>query len=223
MMIILKTVFYKILVTIFCRANLEKRKVIAFIYLLIVLSFFDNNVFSQTKNNLELFYSMVDSSSAAIVSTLPIDKENLSINLITDNSFFILKERLISSLVRNKINVSSDSGKNLIAVRYAIDNAKVNYEDISREGIFGSYFVKRNLTLSGSFVILSSKTFSNKFSFFYSDKIKLDSVKDIENGTFPFTHGELPSEPFFSSLIEPVIAVASAALTVILFFTVRSK
>jgi hypothetical protein len=202
---------------------LEKRKVIAFIYLLIVLSFFDNNVFSQTKNNLELFYSMVDSSSAAIVSTLPIDKENLSINLITDNSFFILKERLISSLVRNKINVSSDSGKNLIAVRYAIDNAKVNYEDISREGIFGSYFVKRNLTLSGSFVILSSKTFSNKFSFFYSDKIKLDSVKDIENSTFPFTHGELPSEPFFSSLIEPVIAVASAALTVILFFTVRSK
>ena len=166
---------------------------------------------------------MVDSSSASIISDLQAEKEGLSIKLLSDNSYFILTERLISSLVTKKINVSSDSSKNLIDVRYIIDNAKVNYEDISREGIFGSYFVKRNLTLSGSFVIQGSKTFSKKFSYFYSDKIKLDSVKDIENSSFPFTHGELPTEPFFSSLVEPVIAVASAALTVILFFTVRSK
>ena len=202
---------------------MRTRKIIIIFYFLSALSFFGSNAFSQTKSNLELFYSMVDSSSASIISDLQAEKEGLSIKLLSDNSYFILTERLISSLVTKKINVSSDSSKNLIDVRYIIDNAKVNYEDISREGIFGSYFVKRNLTLSGSFVIQGSKTFSKKFSYFYSDKIKLDSVKDIENSSFPFTHGELPTEPFFSSLVEPVIAVASAALTVILFFTVRSK
>jgi len=61
------------------------------------------------------------------------------------------------------------------------------------------------------------------FKFNYIDTVDANKIKNIEDPAIPFTQAALPAEPFFSSIYEPVIAVGAAALTVILFFTVRSK
>jgi len=41
--------------------------------------------------------------------------------------------------------------------------------------------------------------------------------------SLPFTRAELPPEPFFSGLLEPAVAIGSAAVAIYLLFAVRSK
>jgi hypothetical protein len=50
------------------------------------------------------------------------------------------------------------------------------------------------------------------------DSVNYDNINKIENYSLPFTRGTLPSEPLTPSLLEPIIAVSSAVLTIILFF-----
>ena len=61
------------------------------------------------------------------------------------------------------------------------------------------------------------------FNLSTKDTINVEDVEIIEDRSYPFTQGELPAEPFFSSILEPVVAISAAAVTVILFFSVRSK
>ena len=55
------------------------------------------------------------------------------------------------------------------------------------------------------------------------DTISYDNFAFIENNSLPFTNANVPSEPFLPSIIEPVIAITAIAVTIILFFTVRTK
>jgi hypothetical protein len=48
-------------------------------------------------------------------------------------------------------------------------------------------------------------------------------VKSLENQALPFTKGEVPPEPLFSSLLEPAVALGTAAVVIYLFFSIRSK
>jgi hypothetical protein len=40
---------------------------------------------------------------------------------------------------------------------------------------------------------------------------------------YNFTKGDVPPEPFFSSLLEPTVAIVTTALAVALFFAIRSN
>ena len=84
-------------------------------------------------------------------------------------------------------------------------------------------YTNRNVTLSGNYSVNQPEVSVRNFRYSYSDTVNANMIKKIENPAFPFTQASIPAEPFFSSIYEPVIAVGAAALTVILFFTVRSK
>ena len=60
---------------------------------------------------------------------------------------------------------------------------------------------------------------------FYEDHISRESILQIERPGHDFTKSEVPEAPesFFHELAEPIIAVGSAIITVVLFFTVRSE
>jgi len=55
------------------------------------------------------------------------------------------------------------------------------------------------------------------------DTVNLSDLSEIENQNLPFTKGKVPSQPFFTGFWEPIIAVSTLILTVILLFTIRSK
>ena len=64
---------------------------------------------------------------------------------------------------------------------------------------------------------------TGEFNISKIDSINYDDISKLENFSLPFTRGDLPPEPIAPSIIEPLIAISSAVLTVVLFFTVRSK
>ena len=185
---------------------------------LFILSFFSCS--AQEKTNLQIYSALVDSSASELTSFLPDSVKKISIEMNTGTSFQVFNSEIISFLTNKEYTLSPNAPFRL---QYYIKNASVNYGDIYRDGILGDYFVPRLITLSGNFNLYGKSFITQDFEFSKKDTVNLDSVRTIENPAYPFTQGKLPPEPFFSGLLEPIVAVGTTALAVILFFTIRSK
>ena len=191
---------------------------------ILFLSIFIIPVSAQQKTNLQIFYNLVDSSVAGI--NRKVSTQYVIVNYPTSNDFSVFQNQVISDFTKLGRTVLAGSNKNtadVTRINYIIDNAKVKYGDMGRDGFFGDFIMPRGIKLSGSYSLSNRVVDSQRFNLTYTDTVAVDDVKSIENSSFPFTEAEVPSEPFFSSLFEPVVAIGSAAVAVILFFTVRSK
>jgi len=201
-----------------------KKKYFKTLFILIVL-FITNFSYGQTKTNLNLFYTLVDSAVFSVSKHIPSNKKYIMLNLKLGNLYSIFENKIISDFSEEgKIIVPKDSSKeNQFTLNFVCENADVKYGDMYRDGIFGSFHVPRTVSISGNYIFPFSGQELHKFNYSVTDTVRVDQIKTIENSSYPFTHAQLPGEPFLPSLIEPVIAIGATALAVILFFTVRSK
>lgn len=181
--------------------------------------------FSQTKTNLEVFYSLTDSLVKKVGSEISDKDPKLLLTLNLGDSYTIFSNRIISGLKKYDKNITTLKPENQILpeINLNLTVAEVKYEDAERNGWFGDYYVKRKIFIKGDFLYPSPKQGLIDYYFASVDSVRADEIKTLENDSFPFSKGKIPAEPFFSSLWEPVIAIGVAALTVILFFSVRSK
>jgi hypothetical protein len=149
-------------------------------------------------------------------------KVNLELNFGIDYSVFVNQVR--GKLLRNDVQLVGDNSdeQNFVRVNFVIDNSFVGYSEPERDGIFGDFFTQRTVELSGNYFI-SNNSQVKEFKLTALDTLNVEDVEYVENRSYPFTQGELPPEPFFSSLLEPAIAIGAAATVIILFFSVRSK
>ncbi len=145
----------------------------------------------------------------------------LEINSNNQNELNILYDFIRAKLMRDGIKLSSSDEYDEKLSLFFTD-AKVEYKDLFKEHLFGSYLMTREITLAGNF-ILERKNEVFNFNITSSDTVGYDNYTDLENKIYTITEGIPPKEPFISSIIEPVIAVAATATAVILFFTIRSK
>ncbi len=174
----------------------------------------------QGKTNLQVFDQLVDSSLVELTELLPDTVKNISLDTEA-GAYAVFNSQIISNLTGKGYKLVDHD--NAFGLQYVIKEASTSYGDIFRDGFLGDYLVPRRLTLSGSGNFSGRTITTHNFNFTYQDTVAVDSVNTYENPAWPFTHGSLASEPFFSGILEPVIAVGTAALAVILFFTIRSK
>jgi hypothetical protein len=175
---------------------------------------------AQEKTNLKVFNQLVDSSLAGIASVIPDTVKNISLDL-EEGTYAVFNSQIISFLTGKGYKLIS--GEDSFRLQYVITEAATSYGDIFRDGFLGEYLVPRRLTLSGSGNLLGRVMTTRNFNLAFQDTVAVDSVNAYENPAWTFTQGKLKSEPFFSGIFEPLIAVGTAALAVILFFTIRSK
>ena len=191
-----------------------------FLFLLLI---FQTVLYSQTVSNIDKFYSLVDSASNLLLKDLgSSNRVKLELNLGTDYSLFAnqIRGKLLKN--GNEIVNENSTGENIVNVNFVIDNSNVAYSNPERDGIFGDFFTERTIELSVNYLISSNQSLKS-FNLASKDTINVKDVENVENRSYPFTQGELPPEPFFSSLLEPIVAIGAAAVIVILFFSVRSK
>ncbi|MHB1688047.1 MAG: hypothetical protein ACYCVH_11820 [Ignavibacteriaceae bacterium] len=181
--------------------------------------------FAQTKDNLSAFYSLVDSASNDVVQNLPAGSKSIMLNLNFGTEYSVFTNQVIGYFKTKGINISNNNplDPNLTTVNITIEKAVVSYLNLFRKNFLGDFYIRRNLNLSGSYSIISKSSSVKNFHYAYADTVNYDQLKNLQNISYPFTHGEIPAEPFLSSFFEPVVAVGATALAVILFFTVRSK
>jgi hypothetical protein len=189
------------------------------LFYLILLFTVVSSSYPQTKTNLEIFYSLADSSiNQFIASCNP--SSTTKVQLKNGLSFSIFDNEILGKLKSAGIE-SLDRKDSVPVFSYSIEDAMTQYTDIYRDGFLGPYMVNRVIHLSGNYFY--SGTGKKEFNFHYSDTIKVDDIKELENTSYSFTKGALPTEPFFTGLFEPVVALATTAAAVVLFFTVRSR
>lgn len=140
------------------------------------------------------------------------------------DDYSVLKERAVNHFLANGANiVVHDSIPNRIY--YNLELANIKYNDVFKDGLFGIYLVEREANVKGMFN--SSKDGKlikgREFEFNAIDTVFYSNISNLENIAYSFTQAELPDEPFFSSTLEPVIAIGTAAVAVYLFFNIRSK
>lgn len=180
-------------------------------------------VLAQSRTNLEMLNALVDSSTLSISSQISDSNFEYSIEHQTVAEYSALNKRVKNSLVRNGTAVSLDNTVNKIS--YSISQAGVNYSDLFKDGMFGGYLLERKFILSGEYVIEKSSSVLSADTFYYTitDTIPYNNLNFVENNSLPFTKSGVPSEPFFPSMLEPIIAITAVVVTVVLFFTVRSN
>lgn len=192
---------------------------------IIIITFLLNSFLSaQIKTNLEVVDSLLRVSVLEINSANPNKNINYEFKFNSPQDYNALSNSVIEKLqnVGFKLNASENNNEIL---NYSIKNILVEYPEMFRDGIFGDYLVNRKIKLEGSFYFSSNENLGKvtNFDFNFSDTLALSELNSVQNIAYGFTSPEIPSEPFFSSLVEPTIAIGTAAVAVYLFFNVRSK
>jgi len=185
--------------------------------------FISASVFTQSRTNLEMLNILVDSSTSVISSQISDSNFEYNIEYQTVAEYSALNKRVENSFVRNGTRVSIDKVINKIS--YSISQASVNYSDLFKDGLFGNYLIERKFVLSGEYAIENSSSVLSADTFYYTvtDTIPYDKLNFVENNSLPFTKSNTPPEPFFPSMLEPIVAITAVVVTVVLFFTVRSN
>jgi hypothetical protein len=200
---------------------------ITFLRLIFLLTVFSYSVhmYGQTKQNLEIFYNLADSAAVNASKNIPQNKNNVKIDLGTGGTYSVFNNRVMESIQKSGKNVSNalKPDSTVSEISFVIDKTNVNYGELFQQKLFGDYYTQREITLSGNYLLFLPGISTHNFTYSYSDTVNISEIKSIENNALPFTQGKMPSEPLFSSIYEPIIAVGAAAVTVILFFTIRSK
>lgn len=178
---------------------------------------------AQSKTNLELVDSLIHIS----INDLALNIGNEKLNTLIFNSsddYSVLKSTVIRYLQNNNFELSEDLN-NHNKLNYTLEEIKINYSEVFRDGLFGAYLVGRSANIAGSYFKSSDGRIEDtrKFNFTLKDSVLYSDISRLDNIAYKFSSAEIPEEPFFSSALEPVIAIGTAAVAVYLFFNIRSK
>jgi hypothetical protein len=191
---------------------------------IIIIFFIALSSFSaQTKTNFEMIDSLLFLSTEEIAEELN-KNEDYFLEFIAADDYVILKSKVIQFLKLRDFNII-DTEKTQNKLLYTIEEVKINYTDIFKDGLFGTYLVKRESHLNGSFYLINNGNIGNlnSFNHLLADTVLYSEIPQLDNIAYSFTSADLPEEPFFSSALEPVIAIGTAAVAVYLFFNIRSR
>lgn len=196
-----------------------------FLKKLLIIFFFTSYLSAQPLTNLEQVFGLIDKSGKEISASLNSQLNEIRLKYNCPLEYKILEQRIEFAFSRGSINFNRESSANGAVLNYNLDKAGINYKKVFKDGWFGDMLVEREAVVRGTYILENKGVFlsSEKFEYAVTDTIKKDDINKLENLSLPFTKNEIPPEPFFSGLLEPVIAVGTAVITVILFFTVRSK
>jgi hypothetical protein len=196
-----------------------------YLRILILLFLFSVECISQTKTNLEALYSLNDLLVNKICNEIPNETDQISLKLNLGETYSVFSNHITNGFIKRGKNPTriNTSEIDVPEINIVLDSALVFYGEVERDGWFGEYVAPRTVLLRGNYLnSLLSKGLED-FNIAQTDTIKVDQITLLETDSFPFTKGKIPPEPFLSSLIEPVIAIGVAAVSIILFFSVRSK
>lgn len=196
----------------------------SFLFLILIL-LSTTEIISQTKTNLDVFYSLTDSLVDQINSEIPSTEKKILLTLNLGQNYSLFSNSINDRFRQRgkEILEQPPDELNIPHVDIVMEGAGVEYGEMFRDGWFGSHYIQRYSTIFGNYLQTFSEGGNEEFEFTVIDTVKVDDLKLLENESFPFTKGNIPSEPFLSGFAEPLIAIGIAAAVIVIFFTVRSE
>ncbi len=178
----------------------------------------------QTKTNTEKYYDLVEKSVSAVMNGKVQKESRVCVESAMPERYQLLKSSLLEKIAKSAKLILQKENSDFVFI-YSVEDARVTYGETFTKSFLGRNYVEREVTLKG-FAGMNKPAdiiTAGRFEFSEKDTVEYGSLKDLGNSAYPFTNPEIPTEPFFSSIWEPVIAIGVAITTVYLLFTVRSK
>lgn len=172
------------------------------VFLFAFLLGFSNLQAQTVESNLDAFFKLLKNESEQTAA------QKKKFVIIESDKYAPLKAYV------NNLKTCVNCSDSLKAV---IDSAFVNYSKIYRDGFFGDYFLVRNITIE------LRDTQNQLIRLFSCDTVLADYHHKIETPSLPFTQSDLPPEPFWQSVIEPVVIIVTVSAVVLGLFYGRSK
>lgn len=174
---------------------------------------------AQVKTNMQLFEALVDSSIIRMENDLAYSKNDSVICIIPSEAQTLSAFTLTSVKKHSRLAPSGNTApRNII---FTIEDIQIRYPEIGKYSFFGDNFLVRNAIVKSSMYSGAQGDSLYHISYSITDTIPLSEQENIELRSNKLTTASLPSEPLFSTLLEPVIGVAAIAITTYLLFTVR--
>jgi len=179
----------------------------------------------QTKTNLDVFYSLTDSLVDKINSEIPSSEKKILLTLNLGQNYSLFSNGIKDRFIKNgkEIIQQPPDELNIPTVDIVMEGAGVEYGEMFVDGFLGTHYIQRYSTIFGNYLQSFSEKGKQKFEITTLDTIKVEDINSLENSLYPFTKAAVPAEPFMSGLAEPLIAIGTAALVIVLFFTIRSE
>jgi hypothetical protein len=192
--------------------------------IVIAISFCTDS-YSQAKTILDVFYSLTDTLVDKINYEIPSNEKQILLTLNLGQSYSLFSNSIKERFIKNgkEILDQPPDELNIPTVNIVMEGAGVEYGEMFRSGFFGAHYIQRYSTIFGNYLQTFSDQGIQKFEITRIDTIKVEDISSLENPAYPFTQASIPPEPFLSGLAEPIIAIGTAALVVVLFFTIRSE
>lgn len=202
---------------------IESRKILFPIISIVFLN--SINVNCQLKTNLDVFYSLTDSLVDKINSEIPSNEKKILLTLNLGESYTLFSNNIMERFKKDgrEILIQPSDELNVSKVDIVMEGAGVEYGEMFRDGFFGTHYIQRYSTIFGNYMQSLPDKGKQEFEITLIDTVKVEDINSLENNSYPFTKGTVPAEPFLSGFAEPLIAIGTAALVVVLFFTIRSE
>ncbi len=158
-------------------------------------------------------------------SEIPSNEKQILLTLNLGQSYSLFSNSIKERFIKNEKEILDQPPGELKipTVNIVMEGAGVEYGEMFRSGFFGTHYIQRYSTIFGNYLQTFSDQGIQKFEITCIDTIKVEEISSLENPAYPFTQASIPPEPFLSGLAEPIIAIGTAALVVVLFFTIRSE
>jgi hypothetical protein len=193
---------------------------------LVALSFFFLVVIFTSKSeiavssNKKIIDSLLNDFSVELSNKIKVNELN-NVSFYESDFFPAYFSEYIILKTQKAINNSSNSNIN-IKLKLSVNNFIINYSNINNsefERIIDLEITSFLIEKDGSLNVFTHQSYK------FKDTLLNIEQKNIEDENFPFTKGKFPPQKksFFDEILEPTIIIATSIISVVLFFSVRSK
>lgn len=145
---------------------------------------------------------------------------SLTVRVAPRETAWALEQDFVAGL---KAGSSKGEGRSFEACELGLLDARVEYDNIRRNGFLGRKMVDRIVRVAVRVKLEGGGgTRYREFQKEARDTVAVADIEHLETPGMPMTHGSLPPQGFFDDLIEPVIFLGSIGVAVYLLFAVRS-
>lgn len=177
----------------------------------------------QPPTNLEVIQRLAGEITDSVMTYLK-PGDSLFITVRPTDSAWFLEGAILRSVIAGGRTPTTLNP--VFEVELGFIEARIDYENIHRDGMFGSRIADRTVKLQLSTMVTerhSGATLLNESIIrTVTDVVKVSEVESLENPSIPATHGSLAKEGFFANVLEPLAALGAVAVAVYLLFHVRS-
>ncbi len=178
------------------------------------------------QTNYEIFCAQVDTMAGSAIRVLTSqDVKSVCLKSGSRNADLLVYRRLVEALLKKRFQVTTADSSADALMQVGVPLVGVSYSAPVTSHIFGSSDVVRTIRSAYDIEIEDKGEikFAKSFAFAYSDTVKESQIPQLEAGSYSFLTGRVVSGTFLDTMVQPLLFVASAAVVVYLFFTLRGS